>query len=224
MLILASTSPRRQQLLVLAGYSFQIRSVNIDETPNPGEPALDYVLRLAAQKAQVVLKNLDVSLATAARIIAADTTVALDGELLGKPQDGVEAESMLRRLRGRTHQVYTGLVVFSGDGSFQSEACTTDVLMRDYQDEEIRKYVASGDPLDKAGGYAIQHNGFHPVAEIRGCFANVMGLPLCLLGRLLPQYNILPRSDAALVCQGVPGQVCKVYEYVSKEIPVLEDK
>jgi septum formation protein len=225
MLILASTSPRRQQLLTLAGYSFQIGSVNIDETPNPKEPAPEYVLRLAACKAQAVFENLATDLRAEALVVAADTTVAIEGELLGKPQHPAEAEDMLRRLGGRTHQVYTGLVVFPGNGdSLQSELCATDVLMRNYSDAEIQEYVASGDPLDKAGGYAIQHNGFHPVAEIQGCFANVMGLPLCVLSRLLGRYKMFPRSNATVACQGVPGQTCKVYEYVSKESPVPEDK
>jgi nucleoside triphosphate pyrophosphatase len=225
MLILASTSPRRQQLLALAGYSFQIGSVNIDETPSPEEPAPDYVMRLAAQKAQAVVEDLATELTADALVVAADTTVAVDGELLGKPQHPAEAEAMLRRLRGRTHQVYTGLVVIQGKvDNLQSELCATDVLMRDYSDAEIQEYVASGDPLDKAGGYAIQHNGFHPAAEIQGCFANVMGLPLCGLSRLLQRYNMLPKSNASVVCHGVPGQVCKVYAHVSKESPVPEHK
>ena len=111
-----------------------------------------------------------------------------EGQILGKPADAYEAESMLRRLRGREHQVFTALaVVRRSEGFLALDWCVTDVPMRTYSDEEMCAYIATGDPLDKAGAYAIQHPDFSPVAELQGCFANVMGLPLCHVERTLMQ-------------------------------------
>ncbi|HXZ74508.1 MAG TPA: nucleoside triphosphate pyrophosphatase, partial [Streptosporangiaceae bacterium] len=159
-LILASNSPRRRELLSLSGWAFSVQPAQVDESPLPGEKPGDYVLRLAQAKAREA--------AAAGRagrlVLAADTTVALDGDLLGKPGDAAEAADMLRRLRGRSHQVYTGLAALTApDGNLVTDLCVTAVPMRNYRDEEIEAYVASGDPLDKAGAYAIQHPGFHPV-------------------------------------------------------------
>ena len=116
--------------------------------------------------------------------------------MLGKPADPDDAERMLRQLRGRTHQVYTGVAIMSGQspGAVLTDVCITDVPMRDYSDAEIRAYVASGDPMDKAGAYGIQHAGFHPVQGMRGCFASVMGLPLCHVLRLLMRIQAVPRN------------------------------
>jgi MAF protein len=144
-------------------------------------------------------------------LLAADTTVVDGEDILGKPVDAEEAESMLRRLRGRTHQVYTALAVLRpADGALLLDCCSTDVPMRYTSDEEIRAYVATGDPLDKAGAYAIQHAGFHPVENLEGCFANVMGMPLCLLSRMLGQMGIEPVADTALACQGALNYACQV--------------
>ena len=119
-------------------------------------------------------------------IIAADTTVVDEGQILGKPANAYEAESMLRRLRGREHQVFTALaVVRRSEGFLALDWCVTQVPMRTYSDEEMYAYIATGDPLDKAGAYAIQHPDFSPVANLEGCYANVMGLPLCHLKRTL---------------------------------------
>ena len=177
-LILASSSPRRRQLLTMTGRAFSIQSASIDETPLPEEHPVAYVLRLARQKARASADGVP----PGSLILAADTTVADEDGLLGKPADPAEAAAMLRRLRGRTHQVYTAVALFEPDsGNLRSEHCRTDVHMRDYSDAEMQVYIDSGDPLDKAGAYAIQHTGFHPVDRIDGCYANVVGLPVCLL-------------------------------------------
>jgi len=154
LLILASNSPRRRQLLALADWKFHVVVADVDESVYPNELPADYVLRLAETKAR----------ATANRahddqiILAADTTVVDGTDILGKPQDNVEAFAMLTRLRGHTHQVYTGVALLRlSDGLLLKELCVTDVPMRDYSDEEIQAYIQTGDPLDKAGAYAIQH-------------------------------------------------------------------
>jgi MAF protein len=211
LLVLASNSPRRRELLALGGWMFHVRPAEVDETPHRREAPGPYVLRLAESKARAC--------AAAARddviVVAADTTVAVDRDLLGKPRDMAEATEMLRRLRGRTHQVHTGIGVLRvADGAFLSDLCTTDVPMRPYSDEEIETYVASGDPLDKAGGYAIQHAGFHPVEALAGCYASVMGLPLCHLTRLLRKLGVPPKTDIAAECQSALQYGCPVYESI----------
>lgn len=180
---------------------------DVDETPLPGETPQAYVLRLAEAKARAAQ--------TYARpgqiIIAADTAVIDGSSILGKPADLAEAESMLRRLRGRTHQVYTALAVFNpGDGRLLTDICITQVPMRAYSDDEIHAYVLSGDPLDKAGAYAIQHPRFQPVEQLEGCFASVMGLPLCHLVRTLKLINVLPAADVPLACQVELNYKCPV--------------
>jgi MAF protein len=212
-LVLASNSPRRRELLGLLGWPFRVAAASIDETPLPGEQAQDYVLRLARDKARAVAARVDAgSLGTNSLVLAADTTVVDGGVILGKPADELEAESMLRRLRGGTHQVYTALAALhTSDGMLLTELCATDVPMRTYSDEEIRDYIASGDPLDKAGAYAIQHAGFHPVVGLSGCFANVMGLPLCHLLRLLRRFGLEPEGDLPSACQAKIEYDCKVY-------------
>jgi MAF protein len=189
MLVLASNSPRRKQLLQLGGWAFQSVAADVNEDPHPGEEPRAYVLRLAREKAQVGADKAP----EAEIIVAADTTVVDGIEILGKPASPSEATAMLARLRGRQHQVYTGLAVWRREDSRQlSDVCVTDVFMRDYGEMEIQAYVATGDPLDKAGAYAIQHTGFDPVERIEFCYANVVGLPLCLLSRLLAQLGLPP--------------------------------
>ncbi len=207
-LILASNSPRRRQLLELYGWPFQVIAAEVDERPLAGEAPRDYVLRLAKSKANAVA-----ALAPAgAVVIAADTTVVESGEILGKPLDAAEAESMLRRLRGHTHQVYTGLAILHvDDGRLLCDWCVTEVPMRAYSDEEMRAYIASGDPLDKAGAYAIQHPGFQPVQALSGCFANVMGLPVCHLTRTLRKLGLTPGKDVPQACQETLHYHCPVF-------------
>jgi len=198
MIWLASNSPRRRELMALGGWDFTVAPADVDETPLPGEAPAAYVRRLAVEKARAVGVRLAAGGAPhgeADLIVAADTTVAellqVAGgpeAILGKPSGPQEAEAMLRRLRGRPHRVYTGLAVLRlADNRLFSDLCETQVFMRSYSDGELAAYVASGDPLDKAGAYAIQHRGFHPVERLAGCYANVMGLPLCALGLLLAQ-------------------------------------
>jgi MAF protein len=189
MLVLASNSPRRKQLLQLGGWAFQSIAADVDEDPLPGEEPRAYVLRLAREKAQVGAQKAP----EAQVVVAADTTVVDGVEILGKPANQAEAAAMLGRLRGRRHQVYTGLAAWRReDGLELCDVCVTAVIMRDYSEAEIQAYVATGDPLDKAGAYAIQHTGFDPVERIEVCYANVVGLPLCLLSRLLAQLGLPP--------------------------------
>ena len=210
-LVLASNSPRRRQLLSLGGWVFQVMPAQVDESPRPGEAAQGYVMRLAQSKAQEVASLAGVNYV----VVAADTTVAAGGEILGKPSDPLQAEAMLRFLRGRIHQVFTALAALRvSDGALLTDWCVTDVPMREYRDDEIATYIASGDPLDKAGAYAIQHPGFRPVTELHGCYANVMGLPLCHLTRTLARWNIHPHTDLPQRCQAELQYNCSVFERV----------
>jgi MAF protein len=210
--ILASNSPRRHQLLGLTGLGFIVIPADVDETPLQDESPADYVKRLAAGKAQAVRSQLE----NDALVIAADTTVVDDGQILGKPIDERDAARMLVQLRGRTHQVYTGLAVIR-DGKLIVDVCGTDVPMRQYSDEEMQAYISSGDPLDKAGAYAIQHAGFHPVDELQGCYANVVGLPLCHLLRTLQAMNVILSDDIPQACQETLVYQCPIFEWVLRE-------
>ncbi len=188
-LILASSSPRRRELLRQIGLSFELARPDIDETPYPGEPAAPYVERLSREKALAIVVD---PAAPPALILSADTTVVLDGVIVGKPVDAADAVAMLRSLRGRGHLVHTGLSVrdtVSGDVS--TALTTTEVFMRNYDDAEIEAYVASGEPFDKAGGYAVQDSTFHPVERLVGCYTNVMGLPLCAVYSLLAKTHMM---------------------------------
>jgi len=216
MLVLASNSPRRKQLLALGGWTFTVLPIQIDENPRDGEAPREYVLRLAEAKAQAAASQTP----PGKWIVAADTTVAdqairagqaLQPVMLGKPVDAADAWQMLHRLRGRTHQVFTSLVVLrADDGAFLADCCVTDVTMRNYSDAEIEAYVESGDPFDKAGAYAIQHLEFKPVQELRGCYANVMGLPLCLLARMFNQLGISSTGRAQFACLHTPQEHCSI--------------
>lgn len=209
-LILASASPRRRRFLLEMGIPHQLRAADIDEEPLPHEDPTDLAMRLAHAKAASVANSLSLE-KFPSLIIASDTVVAVDGETLGKPMDEDEASAMLRRLRGRTHQVHTAIVLFlvAADGIHdQSHLNTTEVDMRHYSDEEIVAYVSSGDPFDKAGGYAIQHRGFEPVAGLRGCPAGVMGLPLADLRTLLLHFGIDVAADLPPICRHLTGLIC----------------
>jgi MAF protein len=215
-LILASTSPRRRQLLALGGWSFSLQAADIDETPLPGEPPDAYVLRLSEAKARAVAGRVTPDSPELA-ILASDTTVVADGAILGKPDGEGQAIEMLARLRGKVHQVYTGVAALRrSDGRLRVDLRVTDVTMRPYIDDEIRAYVATGDPLDKAGAYAIQHPGFHPVERLRGCYPSVMGLPLCLVTCLLAELGIPPANDITRSCLSDPSQPCEVYRLAAR--------
>jgi nucleoside triphosphate pyrophosphatase len=209
--VLASKSPRRSSLLGLGGWMFHVRPSDVDENPRPGETPRIYVLRLAESKARACVKSAH----PGETIIAADTAVTVDEDILGKPQNMAEAVEILHRLRGRKHQVYTGLAVLDTDsGKTVFDLCITNVPMRIYSDEEIQAYVLTGDPLDKAGAYAIQHTGFHPVKKLKGCYASVMGLPLCHLTRALQKLNISPKNNIAVSCQSALQYECPIYSRV----------
>jgi len=201
-LILASGSPRRQALLAALGPTFTVDTADVDETPLSGEAPDALVCRLCRAKAAAVAERHPDAI-----ILAADTLVALDGVLLGKPTDSTEAVMMLRALRGRIHQVYTAVCVAT-NGALTSRLSISDVTMRPYSDEEIARYVASGDPLDKAGAYAIQHPLFAPVAAWKGCYAGIMGLPLRLAGEMLAEAGLKAPSDVVIVCRGLNGGRC----------------
>jgi len=177
---------------------FSVSVPDVDESQNQGEAPADYVRRLAEAKAHAAVANAR----TEHIIVAADTAVVDGTEILGKPRDIAAAVEMLQQLRGHTHQVYTGLSVLSvKDGRSITDVCVTDVPMRNYSDDEISAYVLTGDPLDKAGAYAIQHSRFQPVENMSGCFASVMGLPLCHLTRALRKLDVTPNADIPNNCQ-----------------------
>jgi septum formation protein len=178
-LILASASPRRAELLTRIGLAFSIQPADIDETPVTGEAASDYVERLAREKALAVARDNPDSL-----ILGSDTSVVMNGEILGKPGSVAEAEATLAGLSGGTHQVMTAIALVH-DGDCQSVVSVTDVTFRELGTEEIRAYVASGEPMDKAGSYGIQGLGGVFVSELKGSYSAVVGLPLQETAELL---------------------------------------
>jgi septum formation protein len=212
-LILASASPRRRQLLSLLGIPFVIKAAAVDETPLPGEAPTEMVLRISRAKATAMP-----DIAPDELVVAADTTVVLEGEVLGKPADAAEAVQMLRRLRGRSHMVYTGLALWHpASRRMIFELGQSQVWMRTFGEEEITAYVAGGDPLDKAGAYAIQHPGFSPVSRVEGCWLNVMGLPLCHLYRGLAQAGVVVPVSVPRACQAFSQQDCTVWPEIGKK-------
>ncbi|MCD6356125.1 MAG: septum formation protein Maf [Anaerolineaceae bacterium] len=195
---LASNSPRRKEMFAWLGWDFEVSAADIDETKRPDEPARDYVLRMAKEKADHLIPEK----AANDVVIAADTIVVLDGEILGKPAGMRQARDMLKHLRNRTHRVITGIAVRAGESnSVCQDICASYVRMRAYTDEEIDAYIKSGDPLDKAGAYAIQSPSFHPAIDFSGCFASVMGMPLCHLERTLMKCSFYGCRDLAAICQ-----------------------
>jgi septum formation protein len=181
-LILASASPRRAEILRDAGIPFTVLSSAVDETPLPGETASDLVRRLAAAKAELVAARA----VGPAIVIAADTVVALDGTILGKPRTSQDARNMLEKLSARTHSVITGLaLVRLPDGERREFTEITQVHFTALSNEEIVKYLSSGEPFDKAGAYAIQGIAGRFIPRIDGCYFNVVGLPLARLCREL---------------------------------------
>ena len=178
-IVLASSSPRRREILSYLKRPFTVRAADIDEMPQAGEAPVTLVQRLSRQKAAAVAAAMPPG---EALILAADTIVVIDGEIINKPRDAEHAEAILRQLRGRMHQVFTGLTLACVPGKTEtlwSAVCETQVHMRHYGDDEMLASIAAGGVFDKAGAYAIQDPVFHPVARIRGCYMNVMGLPLC---------------------------------------------
>lgn len=195
--ILASQSPRRRELIQLLRFPFQVMVADADEdsiiTPDPARN----VVQTARLKSKKIVEKLDTAVFPPhTLILAADTTVAFDGKMLNKPANDQEARQMLQHLRDTQHEVHTGFVLLEPASGREWEGVSTAVVtMRPYSDEEIDAYVATGDPLDKAGGYAIQHPQFRPVAHLQGCYCNVMGLPVCNLIMALAEF-IAPQAVA----------------------------
>lgn len=180
-LILASASPRRTELLTSIGVSFDVQPADIDETPAPDETAYDYVERLAREKAEAVALSNPHQL-----VMGSDTSVVLEGEILGKPATQAEARSMLTRLSGNTHQVMTAVALVE-KGQCQSVVSVTNVTFRQLEADEIDAYIATGEPMDKAGGYGIQGLGGIFVTDLQGSYSAVVGLPLQETAALLAQ-------------------------------------
>ena len=183
-LILASSSPRRRELMTQAGFLFDVLAANIDETRRPNETPTDYVQRLALEKAGAIA-----ALHPEAIVLGADTTVVLNGEVMNKPTNLADAERMLRALSGQTHQVHTGLAVVAGS-STHSHVETTDVIFREITPAELAAYLASGDALDKAGAYGIQGYAARWIPRIEGDYFNVVGLPLSAVVSLLKTAGV----------------------------------
>jgi len=178
MLILASQSPRRSEILRQAGIPFAVRVASVDETPLPAEKPEEYVRRLAEIKALAVPSTAHDT------VLGADTTVVVDGEMLAKPADAADARRMLALLSGRRHEVMTGICLKRGDRLVRDHAVTA-VWFARLNDREIAEYVASGEPMDKAGAYAIQGLASRFIPKIDGCYFNVVGLPIALVYRHL---------------------------------------
>ena len=207
-LILASASPRRKELIPFLGLPWRVMVAHVDEeSVSHPDPAQDVIETARLKAADVVRRAPQDGV-----VVAADTTVVLDGERLNKPAGPAQAREMLWQLRGRTHQVHTGIVVVDKDGDrWLSDVATVEVPMRRYSMAEVEEYVASGDPLDKAGAYAIQHSGFRPVTGLSGCYAAVVGLPLCHLTRALHRLGLAVPADVAGLCQEHHHYQCPVY-------------
>jgi septum formation protein len=197
MLVLASASPRRRELLAQVGYRFQVHPAHIPEDPLPGEDPIVYVTRLAREKAEAVYRQLtSVDLVPEnlrpppsldirpLAVLGADTTVTLDNAILGKPEDAADATRILRLLSGRTHRVITGVALVTAK-SVEVAAEVTAVRLLTLSDEDIAEYITTGEPMDKAGAYGIQGRAARWIPRIQGCYFNVMGLPLALVCSLL---------------------------------------
>ena len=186
MLILASTSPRRRELLKNAGIEFTVKTADVPEVAKPGETPEAFARRLAREKAQAVWQN-----APHGFVLAADTIVVTDDEVLGKPKDAADAARMLRKLSGQTHDVLTAVCLMQPSGKQDVRREVTRVHMRALTEEEIAFYVAQGEPMDKAGAYAIQGIASRWVDRIEGDYFNVMGLPVALVYKMLREHQAL---------------------------------
>lgn len=210
-LILASSSPRRQELIPLLDLPWLIQVADVDEDSVTHPDPATNVAETAKLKASYVARSAPRN----ALVIGADTTVALDGEMLNKPADENEAREMLGSLRNRAHEVHTGIAVIDPEsGRFVVDVCSVVVPMRDYTMAEIDAYIATGDPLDKAGAYAIQHPEFRPVEKLEGCYATVVGLPLCHLVRALHKLGTDVPADVPSSCQEHHDYDCPIFDQI----------
>jgi septum formation protein len=196
-LVLASQSPRRAELLRQAGIPFVVRAAAVDETPIAGERPSDYVRRLAEEKARAVES------APGETVLGADTTVVIGDQMLGKPADAAEAARMIEALAGRSHEVLTGICLRTSSASIRDVAATR-VWFAAMTPEEIQSYADSGEPLDKAGGYAIQGLASKFVEKIEGCYFNVVGLPIPLVYRHLRECGEIRSSEAPPPARPLP--------------------
>ena len=187
MLVLASASPRRRELLLNAGIAFSVRATNVDETLLPGEKAISYVTRIAEAKAKACPAN------HADLVLAADTVVCLNGTILGKPSSHSEAKMMLKVLSGKTHEVHTGVCLRFGIRVL-TDVATTRVTFLPMSEVEIEEYVRSGEPMDKAGAYGIQGLASRYVQSVEGCYFNVVGLPVSLVCGRMTELGWNPRE------------------------------
>jgi MAF protein len=193
---------------MLAGWPFRTASVPIDETARPGELPEELVQRLSLEKARAVAKAWQNG---PPWILSADTVVADGLQTFGKPASQEEAREFLRQLRGRRHRVLTGLTLLPpSNGRVWTAIAVTSVRMREYADSELEEYLKTGDPMDKAGAYGIQNTEFHPVADLEGCYANVMGLPLCHVQDLILAAGLGRHADLPGVCQAWLAHPCPV--------------
>ena len=193
-LILASTSPRRQQLLREAGIAIEVRPSHIHEEHQPGESPVEYVSRLAKEKAETVASEIQSQSDSKNRsvfVLGADTTVIVDAEILEKPRDAADARRMLRLLSGRAHAVTTAVSLARPHDGTITRAATTLVFFREISEQEIDDYIAGGEPMDKAGAYAIQGGAGQWVEKIEGEYSNVVGLPLLLVTEMLREAGFL---------------------------------
>ena len=194
MLILASASPRRRELLTQVGYKFDVRPAHVNEDIRPGEDPTAYVTRLAREKAEAILAQLTPSgTATPQVVLGADTTVVLDSHILAKPESPEDAARMLRLLSGRTHHVITGVAVATSSAT-QVAAEMTGVRFLTLSDEDIAAYIATGEPMDKAGAYGIQGRAARWIPRVDGCYFNVVGLPIALVSTMLETAGIRPST------------------------------
>lgn len=193
--LLASGSPRRRELLTRLGIPFTVEPTGVDERdPRPGEEPQLYALELARTKAVAALHQHPDRV-----VLAADTVVAIGGSILNKPLDEGDALRMLSFLRGRRHRVVTAVVVACGDAIHMGTE-SSDVFMRAFDDAEAVTYIRTGEPMDKAGAYAVQGGGGRLVDKVVGCFDNVVGLPLCVVESLLKQCDVLPEDFRGPAC------------------------
>jgi MAF protein len=206
-ILLASASPRRHELMQLTGLQVEVTAAEVDESRQPDESPRHMTQRLALAKSRAVT-------AEGGLVLGADTVVVDGEDVLGKPTDSADARQVLEALRGRSHQVVTSIAFFNPEtGSELVDTCESNVPMRQYSDSDLEQYLATGSPLDKAGSYAIQDGEFMPVDvdQMRDCFANVMGLPLCHVARNLP---LAPLADVPAACQSHTGYRCPIYSDV----------
>jgi len=213
--ILASKSPRRKTLLRNLIDPFFVVNSEVDERGIPGEKPDDFVLRLAREKAFTGGKGVLAKSPDNTFVVGADTIVVDGTEILGKPLDEMDAARILKQLRGKTHKVLSSIALYNlSTGDIQTRLVCTEVVMREYTDDEIQDYITSGDPMDKAGAYGIQNSDFNPARELFGCFANVMGLPLCHLAVLMKEVGIETDHTVANRCQESINYQCPIYSDV----------